>query len=418
MDRIARLFLYQGDSSMISRQFVKAHQLRNVCNFLAATGFLITISIGPGAQMNADAQGGSAKTRTIEIPFTSHDGYEMFGKLTLPDSPGIHAVLVYVQNAEASTVDTKRQALHGGTFNFYDLYREKLADLNVGFFSYEGRGVHMGDKPPLYERIEWDAYNTSTLDNKVRDILAAVHIVQKQAGVDATQILLMGTSEGTLLAAEAASRAPREIKGVILSAVVSTTMRDVFKYQVTDGAYLAYLGMFDTDKDGKISRKEFEADPRKFRERSLKNAAFEIFDRDKDGYFTVEEMRILGKGIADAADAGNIDVLNSWLKVAAAVSIPKDWVKDHLAHPAMWTFLSQLNMPVGIFHGTLDTWTPVEGVRRLEDQAKKAGKTNLKFYYFEGVGHSLGIDAYFDNGNLPEGHKAIFEYINSQVRRK
>ena len=404
---------------MISRKVLKTFPMRGVWIFLAATGFLLSFPFG-SVRANDQAPAVGAKTRTIEIPFTSHDGYEMFGKLTIPGSAAPHAVVVYVQNAEASTVDTKRQSLRGGTFNFFDLYREKLAELNVAFFSYEGRGVRMGDQPPLYERIDWDVYNTSTLENKVRDILTAVHIVQKQPGVDASRIFLMGTSEGTLLAAEAASRAPKEIKGLILSAVVSTTMRDVFKFTVTDGAYLTYLGLFDTDKDGKISKKEFEADPRKFRERSLKNAGFEMFDRDGDGYFTIEEMRMRGKYIADAADAGNADILNAWLKMAATVSIPKDWVKDHLAHPPMWTFLSRLDMPVGIFHGTADTWTSVEGVRKLEDQAKKAGKSNLKFQYFEGAGHSLGIDPdlYFATGSLSEGHKAIFEYINSQVRKR
>jgi len=402
---------------MISCQIFKTHPTRSVLSFLAAAGFLLSFSIG-FARANDGAQGDGAKMRTIEVPFTSHDGYQMFGKLTIPSSAAPHAVVVYVQTAEASTVDTKRQGFRGGTFNFLDLYRDKLAEVNVAFFSYEGRGVRMGEQPPLYERIDWDIYNTSTLENKVRDILTAVHIVQKQPGVDASQIFLMGTSEGTLLAAEAASRAPKGIKGLVLSAVVSGTMRDVFKHSITDGAFLTYLEVFDTDKDSRISKKEFEADPRKFRERSLKNAGFENFDRDGDGYFTVEEMRMLGKTIADAADASNADILNAWLKVAAAVKIPKDWLTDHLAHPPMWTFLSRLDMPVGFFHGTTDAWTSVEGVRKLEDQAKKAGKSNLKFHYFEGVGHSLGIEPYFVTGVLPEGHKAIFEYINSQIRKK
>src|ERR1700694_4744609 len=131
---------------MISCQILKTHPMRGVCIFLAAAGFLLSFSI---VFVRADdrAQAGGAETRTIEIPFTSHDGYEMFGKLTIPGSAAPHAVVVYVQNAEASTVDTKRQSLRGGTFNFLDLYREKLAELNVAFFSYEGRGVRVGDKP-------------------------------------------------------------------------------------------------------------------------------------------------------------------------------------------------------------------------------------------------------------------------------
>src|SRR2546422_562219 len=128
---------------MSSCQILRTDPMRGVWTFLAATGLLLSFSTGLVGANQADP-----KTRTIEIPFTSHDGYEMFGKLTIPGSAAPHAVVVYVQNAEASTVDTKRQGLRGGTFNFLDLYRDKLAELNVGFFSYEGRGVHMGDQPP------------------------------------------------------------------------------------------------------------------------------------------------------------------------------------------------------------------------------------------------------------------------------
>ena len=46
---------------------------------------------------------------TTDIPFQSHDGHELFGKLILPKTDGLHVVLIYVQTAEASTVDTKRR---------------------------------------------------------------------------------------------------------------------------------------------------------------------------------------------------------------------------------------------------------------------------------------------------------------------
>jgi hypothetical protein len=81
----------------------------------------------------------------------------------------------------------------------------------------------------------------------------------------------------------------------------------------------------------------------------------------------------------------------------------------------MWSFLSGLTMPIGLFHGIDDNLTPVEGVRALEDLAKKAGKTNMEFSYFGGLDHTLGIGAYFVRGTLPDGHQAIFEYIARQT---
>src|SRR6185503_11675054 len=175
---------------------------------LIVTALIVPATLISAASAGAGLQTAQAKAKTIEIPFKSHDGYPMFGKLTIPDSPGGHPVVIYVQTAEGMTVDMKRPKPGGGTFNYFDLYAEKLPEMNVAFFRYEGRGVSMGDQPPRYEKFNWDIYNTSTLENKVRDLLSAVEVVKKQPGIDASQILLMGASEGTLLAAEAASRSP------------------------------------------------------------------------------------------------------------------------------------------------------------------------------------------------------------------
>lgn len=83
--------------------------------------------------------------------------------------------------------------------------------MNAGFFSYEGRGVRMGDSPPRYETINRDVFNTNALENKARDALTAIQTVQRQQGVDPERIYLMGASEGTYLAAETASRASGQV---------------------------------------------------------------------------------------------------------------------------------------------------------------------------------------------------------------
>ena len=357
----------------------------------------------------------SASPKTAELPFASYDGYPMLGKLTTPGSPGRHAAVIYVQAAEAMTVDMKRSKAGGGTYNYFDVYREKLPPMDVAFFSYEGRGVHMGDKPPRFEATDPDVYNTSTLENKVRDILSAVQLVKKQPGIDPSRIFLMGTSEGTLLAAVAAARAPKDIQGLILYGVLAVNMREAFRFILTDGGLLNFLPYFDTDKDGRISKAEFEADPRKFRQAVWNNAGFENFDVDHDGYFTAADLAVLSKPLLDAIDHEDFGPLNQWAKANAGVATPTNWFKDHFAHPPIWTFLAKLDMPVGLFQGIADGNVPVAGVRKLEDAAKRAGKRNLEFHYFEGLGHTLGIEGYFRAGKLPAGHKAIFEFIERQA---
>jgi pimeloyl-ACP methyl ester carboxylesterase len=353
---------------------------------------------------------------TTELPFRSHDGYAMRGKLTMPATEGKHGVVIYVQTAEGMTVDMKRPLGPDTTFNYFDLYREKLPAMNLAFFSYDGRGIGMGDKPPRYEAIEPEVYNTSTLDNKVRDVLSAVALVRKQPGIDPAKVFLMGASEGTLLAVQAAARAPEEIRGLALYGVLSVNMRGAFKFIVGDGAYMVYSRLFDTDKDGRISKAEFEADPAKYRARVWQNAGFENFDKDGDGFFTPAEARAMVKPYFDAVDNGNFEFLDRWAKTAAGVATPPNWFKDHFAQPEMWTYLAKLDIPIGFFQGALDNATPIAGVRRLEEESKKAGKSRFEFHYFDKLDHTLGVGAYFQKGKLPEGHQAIFEFFEKRLR--
>jgi acetyl esterase/lipase len=340
----------------------------------------------------------------------------MFGKLTVPNTDRPHPVVIYVQTAEGATVDMKRPLGAGRTFNYYHLYREKLAEMNVAFFSYEGRGIRMGDALPRYEQIDWDVYNTSTLENKVRDALTAVDVVRAQKGIDPEKIFLLGTSEGTLLAAEAASRAPDKVKGgLILYAVLSTTLKDALIYMSGDGEFIVWRRVLDTDRDTKISKAEFE-EPNRSRQLGVQNVAFDIVDPDKDGFLTIDDFRTLRKPYLDAIAADNFETIYGRLKTTAAVSIPKGWLEDHFAHAPMWTFLSSLTLPVGFFHGSADNLTSIEGVRNLEAQARKAGKSNFEFRYFDGLDHSLGIVQWFARGTLPAGHQAIFDFIKARTQ--
>jgi len=354
----------------------------------------------------------AAGSTSKEMRFKTFDGYELFGKLVLPETKGKHAVVIYVQTAEGATVDMKRSLGGGKTFNYHDLYRTKLPELNVGFFSYEGRGVTMGDAPPRYETIDRNIYNTSTLANKVKDVLTAVDLVRKQADVDPQRIYLMGASEGTLIAAESAASSPNKVAGLILYGVLTKNMSEDFKYIMSDGAYMVFLQLFDTDGDGKISKVEYEADPHKYRATRMSNAPFSSLDPNKDGFFTADEMKILTKVYIDACDNRNFRVLDAWTKVGAAVATPDNWFRDHFDHPEIWSFLKQLDIPVGCFQGGRDASVPISGVREMEERARKAGKKRMEFHYFEKLDHSLGIAEYFMGKPMPEGHKSIFEFIS------
>ena len=125
----------------------------------------------------------------------------------------------------------------------------------------------------------------------------------------------------------------------------------------------------------------------------------------------------LSKPVVMAFQAGNIPAVERFLKTTAVVPIPPGWVKDHFSHGSMWDFVSRLSMPVGLFQGEIDANTPVESVRALEVQATQAGKSNLEFHYFDGLGHGLGSTEYFAQGRHSSGYAAIFPSSGASSNR-
>ena len=381
----------------------------------AAIGVFLIVSTASPAESQAITPVPGTTTR--DIAFTSHDGVPMLGRLTMPDTPGRHPVMMLVQTAEASTKDGQVRPTGGERVPAYTLYRANLAPLGIGFFSYEGRGVsaNAGGGPV----IDRPVYNTSTLANKVQDGIAAVRTLQKQADVDVSKIVLRGVSEGTLLAAEIAVEIPKEVAGLVLSGVIGSTLQQALVFMASDSPYMRYLGVWDTNKDGRISQQEFDTDPQGFRKQLPPGTEFKQLDPDGDGFYTREDMRRLNKTLVDAIEAGDINTFLPWLQRSAGVQVPEpmaDWLRDHFKQPTMWDLLQRLSMPVGLFQGEIDGNTSAAEVRVLEQKARAAGKTNLEFRYFDGLDHGLGTIEYFITGKPSTGYAAIFEYMKRFAR--
>ena len=130
----------------------------------------------------------------------------------------------------------------------------------------------------------------------------------------------------------------------MLYAVLSSTLKDMLKFQAADGPFMVMNSVFDADKDGQTSKAEYEADARKSRF-GLQATAFETLDANHDGFFTQADFRALRQPLVDAIDADNYDGISAWLKQVAAVDLPTGWLKDHFAHPSMWSFCRSFRSP-------------------------------------------------------------------------
>jgi hypothetical protein len=271
----------------------------------AALVGLLAASTAYAQPAPAGAPPQAPKTTTRDVAFTTHDGYPMTGRLTLPDTPGPHSVMIFVQNAEASTFELMLRNLKGDLVPYNDLYRDNLAPLGMGFFCYEGRGVFTDRTARRGQRIERDVYNTSSRENKVRD--------------------------------------------------------------------------------------------------------------NGDGTYTVADARIRAKPLLDALAADNVAVVQQWLAVSAVVDLPEGWLKDRFAHPPMWTYISKLTIPVGVFQGEVDANTPASSVRALQQHVNAARLANVEFQCFADLDHGLGSTDYFWKGQLSAGYAAIFDFVRTHV---
>jgi alpha-beta hydrolase superfamily lysophospholipase len=345
----------------------------------------------------------AAEYQSRDLRFKGHDGVDLFGRLVLPKDRTPRAIVVYVQSAEGATIDQKRPLGDGKTFNYFDVYRDELTKRDVGFFSYEGRGIRMGDALPRYETIDREVYNTSTLDNKVQDVLSALKAIRSQADLSKTPIFLMGASEGTLIAAEAASQEGAEVDGLVLYGVMASNLRKTFAYILTDGDFMRYRPI-DKDGNGSISKDEWDS--------VIKHAGIDQVDKNGDGAVTIDDVRIMNKALIDAVDNEDFEVLQEWALKSAGLSVPDNWFRDHFAHGEMLSFLKGLDIPVGLFHGDADRMAPLAAVKQLETDAKEAGLSKVEGHYFEGLDHSLNIGLYFVTGEMPSGHAAIFEFVD------
>ncbi len=213
----------------------------------------------------------------------------------------------------------------------------------------------------------------------------------------------MGASEGTLLAAEAASMMPDDIAGLILYGVMAANLRETFTFIMTEGDFMRFRPL-DSDGNAAVTKAEWE--------KYVKTHEFSKVDLNADGKFTVDDIKVATKKYLDAIDNNDYQVLQEWSEAAAALSVPENWFEDHFNHRENWTFLSQLTMPVGCFHGDADRMAPISAVQELESKAKNAGLSRMEFHYFEDLDHSLNIVTYFVDGKIPAGHQAIFEFVD------
>ena len=346
------------------------------------------------------------------IKFTLFDGETVDGKLSLPaGASAIKELVIFVHGTGPATYDNHRK-FAGLEFNYFDKFAEEFNSRGIAFFTYNKRGVTQGDQPPLYEKIDREKYQKVLPSIEIKDVATFISTLKKDKRLKKTKIVLLGWSEGTIIASLAADDKKNNISALLLAGYANDNLFDVIKWQNSGGSSMVNIrDYFDTDHDDKITRAEYESDAKTakaFRTQAFGGAKFEQLDVNKDNVIDAADFGLLNKtryeAILAAVDKNDDEwIWNNYFHVTSA------WLKEHFALEANKTRLLRTNIPIYIFQGEDDANCPVEGVYDLQERFKKAGKANLHAFVFKAHNHDLNYIDWITKKEMPEGIKKIFD---------
>ena len=338
------------------------------------------------------------------------DGESIIGRLKLPPEKEVPLLVVFVHGTGPNTYLNMRK-LGNTEFNYFDLFADEFNKKGIGFFTYNRRGVEIGNAPPYYDKIDSLKYSKYLPKTEAEDIEAIISRLRHDERFLNSKIALLGCSEGTIIASIVADRKVEKIDALLLFGYANDNLFDIIKWQYSGKASIINLRKyFDTNKDNVISKDEYESIDSiavMGRTRVLRNASFESLDMVKDSILdfrdfaskTIPYFEYLLKMIDSDSDAW---IWQNYFRVNSR------WMKEHFQLEANKTRLLRIDIPIYIFHGIEDGNVPVEGVYDIQSRFRQANKTNLNCFIFDGHNHDLNYLDWPFNHQISDGLNSIF----------
>ncbi len=362
----------------------------------------------PGFTKKNETLTGNTTTSEL-LKIKSFDGYTLTGKLDLPvNASTVSTLVIFVPGTGPNTYDNHR-LVGGKEFNYYDLFAKELGKRQVGFFRYNTRGVDIGTNPPMYDTIDKKEYVKYTPTNQAQDIEAMITELKKNEKLKDAKIVLLGWSEGTIIAPLVAERNKVEVSSLMLAGYCNEKMQDIIEWQLSGASSMIfYCRYFDVNFDGVISKKEFNADPNSLINSTLGGVTFEQLDMNKDKKLTKIDFAALlvnqKDNVLTAIEKGDDEWLwNNYFQITS------EWLTDHAKLKANKDTLMKLTIPVNMFHGVYDQNVPLQGVYDIYDAYQAKSKTNMKAFIFDQNDHDLNYIQYPFYNVIPEGLVRIFD---------
>ena len=360
----------------------------------------------------------AARPVDLIIPFTATDGTPLEAKLTIPgDAKGPVPVAFKLHGAGPRNYDHFVQYRDSGgrlqAVKYYDFYARELARRGVAFFRMSKRGCTSDPATgrPIVDRAVFSKATPSVL---LDDYARALDALRARKEIDATRIVLWGSSEGTRLAPSLALRSPAGIAGLVLASYAADNTRETVVWQTSIGPWRNVQKLIPAAADGTLTREEHAAAVA--RDATLgARLPFSALDLDADDAVTADEMaRVVRprlEAILRAVEARDDDFIWQTLLNLTSAYLREEW-----DGPPTSAALLKVNVPIAIFHGELDGTTRVEGVRETEAAFRAAAKSNLTVHIYPDHDHDLNWTVESSKGSGPVPFQDAFAFVAGLTR--
>lgn len=337
---------------------------------------------------------------------TLRDGEKITARVCLPDTP-INTLVFCIHGTGPNTYLNKRTG-----FNYYDDLAHGFCKQGVAFFTYNRRGVEVGDTPPLFNKIDSVKYAKYSPRTETEDVETMIAALRKDKRFKQCKIILYGISEGTIIAPMVAERKKTKVDGLLLHGYAHKNMFDIIEWQNSGNTVMTMANpIFDKNNDKAISREEFESKDKlatAYRSYLFQNLGFDFINVVKDSVIDTQDLwkirEPFHKKLLESVATND----NVWIR-SNYFNITSQYLKEHFALEPNQTRLLRIDIPIHIFHGTEDENVPVEGVYDLQSRFEACNKKNLTIHVFEKHNHDLNFQNWITDKKYPEGLQTIFD---------
>lgn len=201
-------------------------------------------------------------------------------------------------------------------------------------FRYDKRGVLDANG-----NVDIEIWKTADREHLISDAIDAAKALLNKSKITTDQLIILGHSEGSIIATEVAINLGKKVKALLLFGAQARSMKDMLHYQIVESRKKQSSGVDQAESP----EKEY-----------------------------LKAVTMIENSTEDFAPDGK----------------PMKWYHQHLAAPANAERLALVDAKIFIFQGIADPQTPIEEI----DRFIAAGVKNIISYKYPGLGHGFSPD--------------------------